>query len=99
MTYMGSTEAGPVIGLHAVLEVAFGLVDEKAGLAPPAQQNTVSGTTLHDSMAFLAPSNVDTSAATYSIVCWSDFAAACGRDADGKCISKAQSNQLERLLC
>lgn len=32
MTYMGSTEAGPVIGLHAVLEVAFGLVDEKAGL-------------------------------------------------------------------
>lgn len=32
MTYVSSTEAGPVIGLHAVLEVAFGLVDEKAGL-------------------------------------------------------------------
>lgn len=32
IAYMCSSEAGPVVGPHAVLEVAFGLVDEKARL-------------------------------------------------------------------
>lgn len=31
-TYMGSSETGPVVGLHALFKVAFGLLDEEAGL-------------------------------------------------------------------